>query len=194
MTLRRQLLLASLLLLSLPWAGCQFVREMEGALRQGQEQSLQATAQAIAAVLGSRAGLLYPDPERRQALPDQRAEIYAHPLDAPLIVDGYGDGWEEIPAARLSRGTDGTLLTVNYRAATRNSTLYLLLQVEDQKVIYHNPGISAQPNGDRLVLRTWRGNRRQEYVISSAAPGAVRAGAAGPLQPGMDPGAIHGFW
>ena len=57
MSLRRQLLLVSLLLLSLPWAGCQFIREMEGALRQGQEKSLQATAQAIAAVVGPHEAL-----------------------------------------------------------------------------------------------------------------------------------------
>ena len=60
MTLRRQLLLVSLLLLSLPWAGCQFIREMEGALRHGQAQSLQASATAVAAVLGEREELLYP--------------------------------------------------------------------------------------------------------------------------------------
>ena len=67
MSLRRQLLLVSLLLLSLPWAGCQFIREMEGALRQGQAQALQATAGAVAAVVGERPALIYPQPERRSA-------------------------------------------------------------------------------------------------------------------------------
>ena len=38
MSLRRQLILVSLLLLTLPWAGCQFLREMETALRQGTEK------------------------------------------------------------------------------------------------------------------------------------------------------------
>jgi len=42
-SLRRQLLVVALLLLSLPWAGCQFVREMEDALRAGQAQALRAT-------------------------------------------------------------------------------------------------------------------------------------------------------
>jgi hypothetical protein len=69
MSLRRQLLLVSLLLLSLPWAGCQFIREMEGALRQGQEQSLQATATAIAAVLGQQPQLIYPHSARLDAPP-----------------------------------------------------------------------------------------------------------------------------
>ena len=86
MTLRRQLLLVSLLLLSLPWAGCQFIREMEGALRHGQEQSLQATAQAVAAVLGEREELLYPNPLRRLAPADKGRPIYAHPAEQVLIT------------------------------------------------------------------------------------------------------------
>ena len=48
MNLRRQLLLVSLLTLILPWAGCQFIRETESALREGQQQMLGGTAQAIA--------------------------------------------------------------------------------------------------------------------------------------------------
>ena len=47
MNLRRQLLLVSLLTLILPWAGCQFVSETESALREGQQQMLGGTAQAM---------------------------------------------------------------------------------------------------------------------------------------------------
>ena len=194
MTLRRQLLLVSLLLLSLPWAGCQFIREMEGALRHGQEQSLQATAQAVAAVLGEREELLYPNPLRRLAPADKGRPIYAHPAEQVLIVDGYDDGWEEIPSARLDSEPGAAPLALIYQAATRDDSLYLMLRVRDPEVIFHNPGLSAEPNGDRLVLRTWRNGRRQEYVIATAAPGSVRAFPLGPLQPGLDAGRIHGFW
>ena len=49
MNLKRQLLLVSLLTLMLPWAGCEFIRETETALRAGQQQMLLAgTAHAIA--------------------------------------------------------------------------------------------------------------------------------------------------
>ncbi len=194
MTLRRQLLLVSLLLLSLPWAGCQFIREMEGALRHGQEQSLQATAQAVAAVLGEREELLYPNPLRRLAPADRADPVYAHPADQVIIVDGYSDGWEDIHSTRLSSGPGTAPLAVNYQAATRNGMLYLMLRVDDPEVIFHNPGLTAEPNGDRLVLRTWQGDRRQEYIIATAAPGRVRAYPLGPLQPGFDAGRIHGFW
>ena len=48
MNLRRQLLLVSLLTLMLPWAGCEFIRETEIALRAGQQQMLAGTARAVA--------------------------------------------------------------------------------------------------------------------------------------------------
>ena len=194
MNLRRQLLLVSLLLFSLPWAGCQFIREMEGALRHGQEQSLQATAQAVATVLGEQQQLLYPNPARREGPPDKRRSLYAYPTAQTLIIDGYGDGWEDIASSGLDSETGASPLAVTYQALTRDDYLYLLLRVSDPQVIYHNPGLSPEPNGDRLVLRTWQNDQRQEYVIATAAPGSVRARAAGRRQRGVDPGRIRGFW
>jgi len=194
LNLRRQLLLVSLLLLCLPWAGCQFIREMEGAMRHGQEQSLQATAQAVAAVLGAKEDLLYPNPARRGAVPDQRQSIYAYPVEQPVIVDGYGDGWEDIESVRIGGNPDTDSLTISYKAVTRGPYLYLLLQVQDPVVIYHNPGLSPEPNGDRLILRTWQHGHRQEYVIATAAPGSVRAKPAGRRQPGANAGRIRGYW
>ena len=47
MNLRKQLLLVSLLTLILPWAGCQFIRETESALREVQEEMLGGYARAI---------------------------------------------------------------------------------------------------------------------------------------------------
>ena len=194
MNLRRQLLLVSLLLLSLPWAGCQFIREMEGALRLGQEQSLQATAQAVAAVLGEREQLLYPNPARRAAPADTRRTIYAFPSSEPLILDGYGDGWEEFEQINFSSEAGAAPLSVSCRAITRDGFLYLLLEVQDPVVIYHNPGLSPEPNGDRLVLRMWQGGDRQDYVIATAAPGSVRARPAGRRQRGANAGRIRGYW
>ena len=192
--LRRQLILVSVLLLSLPWAGCQFIREMEGALRQGQEQGLQATAEAVAAVVGAREELIYPDPERIIAREDRRPSIYATPSTQYISVDGYADGWEEVPEYSLENPDLAAPLAVSYKAQTREKNLFLLIKVRDPEVIYHNPGLSREPNGDRLILRTWLGGKRQEYVIATAAPGSVRARAAGRRTRGLDPGRIQGYW
>ncbi|MEH6519196.1 MAG: ATP-binding protein [Halioglobus sp.] len=194
MSLRRQLLLVSLLLLSLPWAGCQFVREMEGALRYGQEQSMQATTQAIAAVLNHQPELLYPTIDRLSAVDDAERSIYADPRQEPIIVDGYSDSWERTTVRRMVSEQGAEPLAVSYQAVTRKGRLFLLFQVEDSKVIYHNPGLSREPNGDRLMLRTWKNNKRQEYVIATAAPGAVKAKPASPVDRSFDAGRIRGQW
>ncbi|MFT4825000.1 MAG: two-component system sensor histidine kinase ChvG [Halioglobus sp.] len=194
MSLRRQLLMVSLLLLSLPWAGCQFVREMEGALRHGQEQSLHATAQAVAAVINNKPQLLYPNVDRMSDAQDSRPSIYANPQDIPVIVDGYADGWEELTPYTLVSENSSKPLAVSYRAITRGDRLYLLLQIEDASVIYHNPGLSPQLNGDRLVLRTWENNRRQDYVIATAAPGQVRARYESTITSTGSANRIQGQW
>ena len=54
MSLRIQLLGLGLLTLALPWAGYQYVQELEGALRSGLEQSLLASADTMAAALGEQ--------------------------------------------------------------------------------------------------------------------------------------------
>ena len=59
MSLRLKLLLLGLLTLALPWGGCRYARQMEAALREGEQNSLQAVAQTIAASLQGRTDFLY---------------------------------------------------------------------------------------------------------------------------------------
>jgi two-component system, OmpR family, sensor histidine kinase ChvG len=63
MSLRLKLLLLGLATLVLPWAGCRYAREMESALREGEQNSLQAVAQTMAASLQGRTDLLYRETE-----------------------------------------------------------------------------------------------------------------------------------
>jgi len=57
-SLRAKLALVALTLLALPWAGYQYVREMERFLLEGQEQALLATARAVATALHDRPRLV----------------------------------------------------------------------------------------------------------------------------------------
>ena len=194
MSLRQQLMVVSLLLLALPWAGCQFVREIEGTMREGQMQSLQATTSAIATALRDRPRLLYPDPRRAPTLPADDGSIYARHSDIPIIVDGYAEGWEHQHRKTLRGSFDAAELTLHYQAMTRNGKLYLLFQIEDEDVVFHNPELSREANGDRLMLQTWLSDKRQRYVIATSAPGAVRAQFDGRRHPGMNPARIRGAW
>ena len=60
--LRTKLALVSLVLLALPWAGWNYVREMERFLLEGQEQTLLATARAVSTALHDRPQLMQLQP------------------------------------------------------------------------------------------------------------------------------------
>lgn len=194
MSLRRQLLIVSLLLLTLPWAGCQFVREVEGALRQGQEQATQATAAAIASTLSDHLSTLYPDPARASDHSEQRIQIYARPANAPVILDGYSDGWDPSLFSQLGGDPQSSPLTVKFQAQTRGDRLYLMIEVQDPQVLFHNPTLSPEANGDRVVINTWQDNRRQVYVISPEAPGALHARYEGRIHAGSNARRVRGHW
>src|SRR5207245_764378 len=59
-----KLALVALVLLALPWAGYEYVREMERFLLEGEEQALLATARAVATALHDRPGLMRARPSR----------------------------------------------------------------------------------------------------------------------------------
>ena len=64
LSLRTKLALVALVLLALPWAGYEYVREMERFLLEGQEQALLATARAVATALHDRPNLMRTPPPR----------------------------------------------------------------------------------------------------------------------------------
>src|SRR6266513_933382 len=64
LSLRTKLALVALVLLALPWAGYEYVREMERFLLEGEEQALLATARAVATALHDRPGLMRARPSR----------------------------------------------------------------------------------------------------------------------------------
>ena len=131
MNLRRQLLLVSVLTLILPWAGCQFIRETEIALREGQEQMLSGTALAIADSLAQ-----FPD-ELLGADADTQpgaGQLYGHPLLSAPLVDGYIDDWSvQDDATATLRGTDGV---IRYIIGVYRRDLYLHMNVRDASLVH----------------------------------------------------------
>ena len=131
MNLRKQLLLVSLLTLILPWAGCQFIRETESALREGQQQMMSGTARAIADSLSQ-----FPDEllASRDDLKIGQNQLYGHPLATAPLIDGYFDEWTAPEGSAVSlRGADGA---IRYVLGTHRQNLYLYLDVRDLSVIF----------------------------------------------------------
>ena len=175
MNLKRQLLLVSLLTLVLPWAGYQFVRETESALRAGQQQLLAGTARAIGESLGQ-----YPEDFPRGPRGDETVsdQLYVHPLDTSPEIDGYFDDWSVDPAGlRALRGVDGQ---VHFALGLADDIVYLYARVSDRNVVYAGPGARMPDDGppyfDAVTLvSTSPLYLNESLVFAAEAPGPVIA-------------------
>ena len=201
MSLRLKLLLLGLATLVLPWAGCNYAREMESALREGDQNSLQAVSQTIAASLQGRTDLLYreaPPAPAADSPPDTGnpapAAVGAPAAGTPLrpgpydlrpltltaapLLDGYSEDWPHEPTAWASFGKDAhhhfRLLSGVYARM-----LYLLLEVHDEHPIFDAPGtntLDPATYGDRV----WIGyedpqGEQQQVFLAATGPGSVTA-------------------
>ncbi|MGD8975982.1 MAG: ATP-binding protein [Gammaproteobacteria bacterium] len=166
MKLAPRLLLVASVTLLLPWAGCEYIREVESAMRDRQAETLGASADMLAAVLGSRLDAGLPGPGGR---PGVAADTYAHPLERAPRLDGYADDWG-LPSAALRTlpGPAGPEFTARYQLATDGISLFLFLQVDDDQVI-------TGDSGDQVRLRMGSpvdGFTELEFVPE--APGPIR--------------------
>ncbi len=198
MKLRRQLLLVSLLTLSLPWAGYQYIQEMESALHQGQSAALTASAEAVAARLGSDRDLLQRTGLLRDVAPLAQ-QIYAHRLPAAAIVDGYSDDWRSfsIEPRHFSPVPvePPQTFSMNLRAGTYGSRLYLFAEVEDLQISYYHPGRDVVASGDHLLLVRGRDNLTPlVYTLRTSAPGTIAAVARDTRGRVYQEYNIKGFW
>ncbi len=170
MNLRRQLLLVSLLTLMLPWAGCEFIRETEIALRNGQQQMLAGTARAVA---NSLAQYSEEFPLRDPAFPVDD-QLYIDELAQAPAIDGYVDDWST-NALHSMRGADGP---VRFALGRFGQAVYLYVEVTDREVVYATPQ-SIIPDGssrhaDRVVLASSSPPYLQEAISFAAeAPGRI---------------------
>lgn len=170
-SLRRKLLLLSVALLVIPWVGYQYVREMEGFLRSGQESALLGTARAVATVLNERAELF----ARDAGDADDQASLYAHTLARPIFLDGYGDDWEPLLSwaqSFVSHDTDPGDGSYQLISGVYGDDLYLLVRVTDNRIVYPPAQLDRRSRGDQLYLSLDDPQRkRRHYLISTSAPG-----------------------
>ena len=167
MNLRRQLLLVSLLTLLLPWAGCEFIRETESALRAGQQQMLAGAARAIAETLAQ-----YPEefPPGRGADFLVGDQLYGHPLQAGPVLDGYVDDWSiDDSSLREMRGVDGP---ISYVIGIHDESAYLFVSVADRSVVFAD--MRASGFSDSVSVVSSSPPYLDETIIFSAeAPGQI---------------------
>lgn len=169
-SLRSKLMLLSIAVLSLPFMGLQYLREMEDYLRSGLEESLLNSARAIAGSLHNRPALF---PERS----DSRPALYIHRLRQPIELDGYSDDWNDfLEWSELYRaGNDPASLSYRLILAQDATDLYALIKVQDDRVVYQRPDSQDNRDGDHVQMTALTANGHiRQYYFAPSAPGELR--------------------
>ena len=182
MSLRLKLLLVALSTLTLPWAGWQFVRQTEAVLRQGQEQTLLASASTLARSLNVL-GIEAPQPD---------AVLYVHERSAVMHIDGYGDDWQTFRPYAQTFAADGDQAKLEVMLAEDPQWLYLYARVRDATRQRVDARDFNAARSDHLDLSLIRAGQSRRYRIASAAPGSFDAPSvdgAGPF-----PDRLTGEW
>ncbi|MFY2763261.1 ATP-binding protein [Arenimonas sp. MALMAid1274] len=179
MTLRGKLLLLSLSILALPWAGWKFVQQLEVLLRQGQEQALLASAEALARGIAVRPG----------NLPAAGPGWYVHQLDFAPRLDGEAGDWPGLGVSRYGFGGDTPWLQVALgRASDR---LHLLVDVADTSAQRGDAHWPADLEFDRLRLRLAGPSGELLLRLANSESGELRVAGEDGLPP---PIRVEGFW
>ena len=167
--------MVSALTLVLPWAGCQFIQETETALRDGQQQMLAGTTQAIAESLSQYAAeFSFESPPGNFSPADQ---VYGHPVTAVPLVDGYMNDWStDRDPLRTLRGVDGDNYFI---VAVSESHAWFYAEIRDRSVVYAPPGYdrmsaARRPAADQVELTSIdaQGTVRR-FIFAAEAPGPL---------------------
>jgi two-component system, OmpR family, sensor histidine kinase ChvG len=153
MSLRLKLLLLGLATLAVPFWGFEYAREMEVALRDSEQQSLEAIARTMATSLQGRSDLLYRLPADAQLTPPGANDLQAVPLAAAPFLDGYADEWPLNSPLRRYFGAGPLQLAL--LAGVHERMGYLLIEVRDAHMVLDAPGVDVLDSagfGDRIWL------------------------------------------
>jgi two-component system, OmpR family, sensor histidine kinase ChvG len=196
-SIRLQLLIVALTTLVLPWAGIQYARELETALRSSQEQSLLASAGTIANALSAQPQRVFHDAGDTQAFSAAAGDLYVYPLVTQPLLDGYREDWD-VPTEPTPLPT-----TTGYRARLQAGSterfLYLFIEVDDAHFTPEPHNVRPDTDRfDRVNLALDGPNGREAYFFGTDAPGLIAAQSVVQGEDGADQVVaeprIQAFW
>jgi dedicated sortase system histidine kinase len=196
-SIRFQLLVIALTTLVLPWAGCQYARELETTLRVSQENSLQAAAGTIANALSAEWQHVFSDIDDGQPFDPDQGDLYVFSLHNQPLLDGYREDWglAEEPRALPANGLGARLL-----AGSTERYFFLYLEVDDPDFVPEPSDVHPdQDRFDRVNFTLERPDGAVEtFFFATGAPGLIGAQRSVKGDDGVDHAApesrIQAFW
>ena len=162
MSLRRWLVLLSLLTLILPLAAYRYAQQIEHVLKQGQEETLLTTAQMLGKFVAAEPRLLYGSPQTRDHFDPAQGDLFAPLLSSPPLLDGFADEWPTPTRALPTSAADSG----SPRVAVYSQALYAFVRND-------NPQRKRVEDERVIVLTRDESGAERAWSISADAPGPV---------------------
>ena len=185
-TIQRKLLLASTALLIIPWIGYQYIQEMQSYLQKNMEDDLLAKVKLVAASLHERPSL-FKNTNGSLFNPNKpisaTKHLYVRPIKTRIKLDGLSDDWHsnKLNISHYNSSNDllsseNPDLSFNMQLGSKKHSLYVLLQVKDDRVVFRKENGLRIDRSDHLIIALQ--NREGEYaryILTSKKSGWVNA-------------------
>jgi two-component system sensor histidine kinase ChvG len=174
-SIRLQLLIVALTTLILPWAGCQYARELEDALRVSQENALESTADTIALALSAQPARVFRAAEDPRPYVEEQGDLYVFALRSPPLLDGYREDWGVAAEPKRLPSPDG----YGARLQVGSTDRYLFLYVEVDEPHFVAEPVNPDLDKDRFdrvdVTLEQPDGSLESYFFATGAPGLIEA-------------------
>lgn len=163
----------------IPWFGYLYISEMEDFLVDSQANAQLLTAEGISTLLNGRTDLFYELP----LSPQGYEQLYAHPLQKPIRIDGRDNDWEEVLEYNIGFGnlmdgsdTQSTINQFHLALGEHNDQIYALVTIKDDVLVYRDRNILRLDLSDHLrVTFTGQDGTIKKIVLTMTEPGVTTA-------------------
>jgi two-component system sensor histidine kinase ChvG len=172
-SIRLQLLIVALTTLILPWAGCQYARELENALRVSQENALESTADTIALALSAQPARVFRAAEDPRPYAEEQGDLYVFALRSPPLLDGYREDWGVAADPKRLPSPDG--YAARLQVGSTDRYLFLYVEVDDPHFAPEpaNPDLEKERFNRVDVTLEQPDGSLESYFFATGAPGLI---------------------
>ena len=169
----------SLALVVIPWFSYQYLREMEDFLVDSQANAQLLTAEGISTMLNGRSDLFDDLP----LSPQGYEQLFAHPLENPIRIDGQDNDWENVLDYQIGFGgfdpqDDSPTIPNQFYLVLgeHNDQIFTLLHVNDDQLVFRDRNILRLDLSDHIRIEfTGHDGTTKRYVITMTDPGVTTA-------------------
>ncbi|HAK51923.1 MAG TPA: hypothetical protein DCM54_08490 [Gammaproteobacteria bacterium] len=169
----------SLALVVIPWFSYQYLREMEDFLVDSQANAQLLTAEGISTLLNGRSDLFDDLP----LSPEGYEQLFAHPLENPIRIDGQDNDWENILDYQIGFGgfdpqDDSPTIPNQFYLVLgeHNDQIFTLLHVNDDHLVFRDRNILRLDLSDHIRIEfTGSDGTTKRYVVTMTDPGVTTA-------------------